>query len=547
MAATFLIALMTFSQARGQAGSGDRFELVQVPAGWQKTVSSDPNAFVDIYKGNSRFALTAIKKSMTLPELRDFLKKKRFKKLNLKFNAGKIEEFNFQQGDYGYFFSFSSGKNTGAKNYSGWLGCLLLDEKPYSVVAASMKLEELIQVIDNIRNNLFITASENAPAQSESSTQESSAPAVLQTAAVQPPENLWDGWLEGQRDHITALTALAQRKQSFAVYIREPGCPKCGEFEKNVLANPAVREFLKPILKVRLTKLREGSDETEEDLMSWGLYQKEGDEFYGDKEMPRFFVNSAEGRDISAQPAGTEKTGNMCARAPGSNFKLYAARVDVPPDEFLRLLQSESGIRAGTLDKSDTNSAKDRLISLFMKKITEYQNLSIRAKKEGRKISAWEALRPLFGFFLILFFLSAFPYVFYSLTLYKIAAKTSTPHAWFAWIPFLYPFLILMTARISLWYVPAYIIFFIIFNKLGLIIAISTTCISFIILYKICLLLRRPSWIAALYALPYLLYYFSQGIPGTLVAVIVPLVCLGYLAFSKTPEDQYPAAGAIRF
>ncbi|MFA5272356.1 MAG: DUF5684 domain-containing protein [Candidatus Omnitrophota bacterium] len=107
-------------------------------------------------------------------------------------------------------------------------------------------------------------------------------------------------------------------------------------------------------------------------------------------------------------------------------------------------------------------------------------------------------------FLLILWVLVLLAYVYGAVCLHKIATKTITKYGWFAWIPVLSTFLMLMIVRRSLWW---FLLFFVpLVNFVFLI----------IIWMEITKMRGKPAWLGLLMILPF-----------------VNLILLGYLAFSE--------------
>ncbi len=95
-------------------------------------------------------------------------------------------------------------------------------------------------------------------------------------------------------------------------------------------------------------------------------------------------------------------------------------------------------------------------------------------------------------------------YIYFAICLMKIAKKTNTENGWFAWIPILNVFLMLMIAKKPLWW---FILMFI---------PIVNIIISIIVWMAVAEARGKPSWIGILMIVPF-------------VNIIIP----GYLAFSQ--------------
>jgi hypothetical protein len=94
-------------------------------------------------------------------------------------------------------------------------------------------------------------------------------------------------------------------------------------------------------------------------------------------------------------------------------------------------------------------------------------------------------------------------YLYTSYCLYVIAHKTSTPNAWFAWVPILELVLTLQIAKKPVWWA---ILFFIPFANL---------VVYVVVMIALCQARAKPAWLTFALLLP-----------------VVNLVALGYLAFS---------------
>jgi hypothetical protein len=108
------------------------------------------------------------------------------------------------------------------------------------------------------------------------------------------------------------------------------------------------------------------------------------------------------------------------------------------------------------------------------------------------------------GMMIIYFILMVVFYVYMALALQTIAKKTNTENAWFAWIPILNVFLMLMIAKKPLWWFILLLIPFV------------NIVISIIVWMAMAEARGKPSWIGILMLIPVL-------------NIIIP----GYLAWSQ--------------
>jgi hypothetical protein len=115
------------------------------------------------------------------------------------------------------------------------------------------------------------------------------------------------------------------------------------------------------------------------------------------------------------------------------------------------------------------------------------------------------AALAVFGVFMVVFFVIFIAiYIYMAICLMKMAKKTNTPNAWFAWIPFLNVWLMIQIAGREWWW---FLLFFIPFVNI---------VASIMIWMGICKALGKPEWLGILVIVP-----------------IANFVVPGYLAFSK--------------
>ncbi|MCK9615336.1 MAG: general secretion pathway protein GspB [Candidatus Omnitrophica bacterium] len=131
------------------------------------------------------------------------------------------------------------------------------------------------------------------------------------------------------------------------------------------------------------------------------------------------------------------------------------------------------------------------------------QQASRKKSGNNRRVSSlgYESI-----FVLTLLAVSIVLYIYNSLCLSKIANKTNTPFGWFAWLPILNIFLMLMIARKSFWWLI-----------LLLIPLVNFICII-IIWMEIAKMRNKPAWLGLLMMLPLPFANF---------------IIIGYLAFSR--------------
>lgn len=65
------------------------------------------------------------------------------------------------------------------------------------------------------------------------------------------------------------------------------------------------------------------------------------------------------------------------------------------------------------------------------------------------------------GFSLFMFVVMIAFYIFYAICLMKIAKRTNTPNAWFAWIPILNIILMLQVAKKPIWWIILFLVPFV--------------------------------------------------------------------------------------
>lgn len=122
------------------------------------------------------------------------------------------------------------------------------------------------------------------------------------------------------------------------------------------------------------------------------------------------------------------------------------------------------------------------------------------------------------GFFIFFLLLAIAVYVYYAICLMKIAQRTKTENAWFAWIPILNFVLMLAIAKRPMWWALSLLLAFIPIANLLLIV------VMVIIWMDIAKAVNKPNWWGILIIVP-----------------IANLIVPGYLAFSKD-ETAKPAA-----
>ena len=108
------------------------------------------------------------------------------------------------------------------------------------------------------------------------------------------------------------------------------------------------------------------------------------------------------------------------------------------------------------------------------------------------------------GFMIFMIILAAIFYVFYAVCFMKIAQKTNTPNAWFAWVPILNVVLMVQIAKKPLWWI------------LLLFIPFVNIVISILLYMEIAKAVGKPEWLGILMIVP-----------------VANLVIPAYLAFSK--------------
>lgn len=108
------------------------------------------------------------------------------------------------------------------------------------------------------------------------------------------------------------------------------------------------------------------------------------------------------------------------------------------------------------------------------------------------------------GFFIFMMIFFIILYVFYAVCLMKIANKSNTPNAWFAWIPILNVILMLQIAKKPLWWIILFLIPFV------------NIVMMIVVWMQIAKAVNKPEWLGILMIVP-----------------IANLIIPAYLAFSK--------------
>jgi hypothetical protein len=115
------------------------------------------------------------------------------------------------------------------------------------------------------------------------------------------------------------------------------------------------------------------------------------------------------------------------------------------------------------------------------------------------------------GFFLFMIIIALAIYVYYAISLMKIANKTNTPNAWMAWIPIANLVLMIQVAQKPLWWI---ILFFI---------PLVNIVVSIMLWMAIARAVGKPDWWGILIIVP-----------------IANLIVPGYLAFSSNNQPVAP-------
>lgn len=122
----------------------------------------------------------------------------------------------------------------------------------------------------------------------------------------------------------------------------------------------------------------------------------------------------------------------------------------------------------------------------------------------GSDAAAAGVVAFLMGFFVIFLVIILAIYIYMAICLMKMAKKTNTPNAWFAWIPILNTILMIQIAKKPIWWI---ILFFI---------PIVNIVIAILIWMGVAKQLGKPEWMGVLMIVP-----------------IANFIIAGYLAFSK--------------
>ena len=134
-----------------------------------------------------------------------------------------------------------------------------------------------------------------------------------------------------------------------------------------------------------------------------------------------------------------------------------------------------------------------------------YANYGNYGSGAGSDAAAGAAAIAVFGgimLFVLIFVLII--YIYMAICLMKIAHKTNTPNAWFAWIPILNIILMLQVAKKPLWWIILFLIPFV------------NIIMSILVWMAIAKELDKPEWLGILMIIP-----------------VANLIVPGYLAFSN--------------
>lgn len=108
------------------------------------------------------------------------------------------------------------------------------------------------------------------------------------------------------------------------------------------------------------------------------------------------------------------------------------------------------------------------------------------------------------GVFIFMLIFALAVYIFYAICLMKIARKTNTPNAWFAWIPILNIILMIQVAKKPLWWIILFLV------------PIANIVVTILVWMAIAKAVNKPDWLGVLMIVP-----------------VANFVIPAYLAFSK--------------
>lgn len=118
------------------------------------------------------------------------------------------------------------------------------------------------------------------------------------------------------------------------------------------------------------------------------------------------------------------------------------------------------------------------------------------------------------GIFIFVMIVVIIVYVIIAMSLMRIAKRTNTPNAWFAWIPLLNLILMLQIAKRPMWWLVFFLVPFI--NIVGVV-------LQFVIWVDIAKLLGKEVWVGIL-------------------AGLIPIIFVPYLAYSGNAAPTAAAA-----
>lgn len=122
-------------------------------------------------------------------------------------------------------------------------------------------------------------------------------------------------------------------------------------------------------------------------------------------------------------------------------------------------------------------------------------------------------------FFVIIFILLIASYIYFSLTLMRIAQRLKTEPAWLAWVPIGNFYLMSKMAKMHWW--PILLFFGVFLPYIGFIVSIASTAFIITWTWKICERRKRPGWWALLKLIPIFGWF------------IWPFIMWGILAWNK--------------
>jgi hypothetical protein len=180
-----------------------------------------------------------------------------------------------------------------------------------------------------------------------------------------------------------------------------------------------------------------------------------------------------------------------------------------------------------TITQTSSNNVSSKLTQLSQERYPPQKKSHSDAEAASSTTTSARSFAPLAIIILFFFLLGLAVYVFFAICLQKIAQKTVTSNAWFAWVPILNLILMCDIAEKPRWWAALFLL-----GLIPYIGFIATTIINVLLMIKICERMGKPIWWGIITIIPF-----------------ASIVIFALLAFGSQEEENIipyePKAGGI--